>query len=126
MRTEFPPLPAVWGDAVKLEQVFSNLLSNAVDAMPQGGGLRVSAAPLGAEAVEVRIADSGVGIGVRVLERIFEPFYTTKTGGHGSGLGLVVARRIVLDHEGSIEATSTPGSGTELRVVLPATSRRDV
>ena len=66
------------------------------------------------------MGDNGVGIPEDALARIFEPFFTTKPAGQGSGLGLVVAHGIVLDHEGTIEARSEPGHGTEFRIVLPA------
>lgn len=119
LETEFVPVPTLLADSEKLQQLFLNLLLNAVDAMPGGGEIRVSLAPLGDEAVEVRVADTGIGIEPQALDRIFEPFYTTKPAGQGSGLGLVVAHGIVLDHKGTIEAASEPGAGTEFRIVLP-------
>lgn len=119
LETEFVPVPTLLADSEKLQQLFLNLLLNAVDAMPSGGEIRVSLAPLGDEAVEVRVADTGIGIEPQALDRIFEPFYTTKPAGQGSGLGLVVAHGIVLDHKGTIEASSEPGAGTEFRILLP-------
>jgi len=119
VETDLRPVPAVVADGEKLQQLFLNLFLNAVDAMPTGGALRVALAPLGEQEVEIRVADTGVGIEPQALGRIFEPFYTTKPAGQGSGLGLVVAHGIVLEHEGTIEAASTPGVGTEFRLVLP-------
>ena len=125
LETEFQPVPLLLADGEKLQQLFLNLLLNAVDAMPRGGEIRVRLAPLGEDQVEVRIADTGIGIEPQALDRIFEPFFTTKPAGQGSGLGLVVAHGIVLDHEGTIEATSEPGAGTEFRIVLPTRPRGD-
>lgn len=119
LETDFRPVPILVGDAEKIQQLVLNLLLNAVDAMPKGGEIRVVLAPGGDSEVEIRVADTGVGIEAQALDRIFEPFYTTKPAGQGSGLGLVVAHGIVLDHDGRIEVTSEPGVGTEFRVVLP-------
>jgi len=111
------PSVAVNGDPERLQQLFLNLFLNAADAMPNGGELRVE---LGKKdgSVCVRIADTGVGINPSDLERIFEPFYTTKEAGHGNGLGLMVCKGIVADHGGRIDATSEPGAGTEFTILL--------
>ncbi len=119
VETDLRPAPTLLADAEKLQQLFLNLFLNAVDAMPGGGALRVSLAPAGGEAVEIQVADTGVGIDPGDLDRVFEPFFTTKPAGEGSGLGLVVAQGIVLEHEGRIEVTSAPGVGTEFRIRLP-------
>jgi signal transduction histidine kinase len=111
--------PPVRGDAERLQQLFLNLLLNAVDAMPKGGTLRIGLAPAGPDRVEIRISDTGKGVPPEDLRRIFDTFYTTKPAGEGSGLGLVVARSIVLDHEGTIDVTSELGQGTEFRITLP-------
>ncbi|HXX62303.1 MAG TPA: protoglobin domain-containing protein [Bacteroidota bacterium] len=116
----FSPTPEISGDAEKLQQLFLNLLLNAVDAMPQGGTIVVTLTKQGDRDVEVRIRDTGVGIPQDQLSRVFLPFYTTKEAGRGSGLGLVVARAIVNDHEGEIEVVSEPGQGTEFRTRFPA------
>src|SRR5262249_29179918 len=111
--------PAVWvmGDPERLQQLFLNLFLNAADAMPGGGELRVD---LGESdgSVRVRVADTGVGIGPADLERIFEPFYTTKEAGQGSGLGLMVCKGIVADHGGRIDVKSQPGLGAEFTIAL--------
>jgi signal transduction histidine kinase len=114
------PVPSIHGDAEKLQQLFLNLLLNAVDAMPGGGRLRVSVdAGENGDTVVVRVADTGTGIPAEKLPFIFDPFYTTKEAGQGSGLGLVVARAIVADHDGRIDVASEEGVGTEFRVELP-------
>jgi signal transduction histidine kinase len=87
--------------------------------MPRGGELRVALAPHGPE-VEVRVADSGHGIPAGDLERVFEPFYTTKAAGEGSGLGLSVVQGIVAEHRGAIEVLRSDDTGTEFRLLLPS------
>ena len=116
---DFADVPSAVGDPERLQQVFLNLFLNAADAMPKGGQLRVVLRPHGDE-VEVRIADSGHGIPAGDLERVFEPFYTTKAAGEGSGLGLSVVQGIVADHHGAIEVVRSDDSGTEFRLFLPA------
>lgn len=116
----YAPAPEVRGDPDKLQQLFLNLLLNAIDAMPEGGHLVVSVAPQGEHAVEIRVEDDGVGITSHDLAKLFTPFFTTKPSGRGSGLGLVVAHGIVVDHGGRIAAHSEAGRGTELVIELPA------
>jgi len=116
---DFAPAPSVAGDPERLQQVFLNLLLNAADAMPGGGELRVAIRLQGRE-VEVRIADTGHGIPAGDLGRVFEPFYTTKAAGEGSGLGLAVAHGIVAEHHGAIEVVRSDASGTEFRLLLPS------
>jgi two-component system sensor histidine kinase HydH len=111
------------GDSEKLQQLFLNLLLNAVDAMPQGGRIVVGLGPDGDKGLAVRIRDTGGGIPKEQQKRIFEPFYTTKEAGQGSGLGLVVAREIVAHHEGEIDVVSELGEGTEFRIRFPALPR---
>jgi signal transduction histidine kinase len=114
----FEAVPSVRGDGERLQQLFLNLFLNAVDAMPEGGTLRVSLRPEGDE-VAIEVSDSGTGVAADDLPRLFEPFFTTKAAGEGSGLGLSVARSIVTDHGGGIEAQSLLGKGTTFRIVLP-------
>lgn len=113
--------PKVNGNFRALEQVFSNLITNAIQAMSDQGGhliLKVSQVREDGQIyTEVSVADTGPGIPKEVLERIFQPFYTTKTG--GTGLGLAIVKRIITDHKGMITVTSFPG-GTIFRVRLPA------
>jgi signal transduction histidine kinase len=119
----FEPAASIRGDAERLQQLFLNLFLNAADAMPEGGELGVSLRPRGSE-VEVIVSDTGAGIEPDDLGRIFDPFFTTKPAGEGNGLGLSVARSIVTDHGGRIEACSRPGGGTQFRIVLPGLPHR--
>ncbi len=121
-------LPPIYGDRDQLQQVFLNLFLNALQAMPQGGTLRLSASlkQISKEwgegnkrfYVEIDVEDSGIGMEREVLENIFNPFFTTKDS--GSGLGLMVAQGIVQDHEGWIEVTSEVGKGSQFKIYLPA------
>jgi len=115
-----PGLPRVQGVIGELGQVWLNLIDNAIDAAPEAGHVTVTA---GRErnSVVVRVIDDGGGIAEADRDRIFEPFYTTKPVGAGSGLGLDVVQSIVRAHRGSVEVTSRPGR-TEFRVCLPAAS----
>jgi len=109
------PLP-VSIDPPQMQQVLSNLIVNARDAMPRGGTIRLLAETSGNYA-SLSVADEGTGMPPHVLQRIFEPLYTTKRS--GTGLGLAVAQQIVVRHNGSIEVTSTAGEGTAFRIFLP-------
>lgn len=110
-------LPHVRGFAGELNQVWGNLIDNALDAMPNGGHLQVSAGREGRRVV-VRVVDDGPGIPPQILSRIFDPFFTTKPVGQGTGLGLDIVRRLVLHNDGVIDVESRPGR-TEFRVALP-------
>ncbi len=116
-----PNLPKVIGDASRLTEVFVNLLSNAIDAMPGEGKLTLRAFPdpENANCLRVEVADTGTGIAPDQLPRIFDPFFTTKPPGQGTGLGLSISHGIVRDHGGQIWAHSTPGAGTTILVSLP-------
>jgi signal transduction histidine kinase len=111
-------LPSVMGFGGELNQVWANLIDNALDAAPQGGQVEISAARAGSNVV-VRVVDNGSGIPPEVRERIFDPFFTTKAVGQGTGLGLDIVRRLVVRHSGAIEFDSRPGR-TEFTVTLPA------
>lgn len=119
VETDYSPVPKVIANRDRLEQVFLNLIVNAVDAMSSGGTLTVHLARSTPEIMEVCIADTGCGIEPEVLNHIFEPFYTTKERGKGTGLGLLVSQRIIHDHGGKITATSQPGIGTQISIRLP-------
>ena len=111
-------LPLVNGFAGELNQVWSNLIANALDAVGENGRVEVSASRChNGRGVIVRIADDGPGIPPGIRDRIFEPFFTTKPVGEGSGLGLDIVRRLVQRHNGQIEVESEPGK-TEFRVIL--------
>lgn len=103
----------------QLRQVFLNMVSNAKDAMPGGGLLKVSTAGNGTH-VRVEISDTGTGIKVENLDKIFDTFFTTKTdSGRGVGLGLSVCYGFIKDHGGDIQVESGPGNGTTFKVILP-------
>jgi signal transduction histidine kinase len=114
-----PALPCVPVDRSQLEQALLNLITNAIDAMPQGGRLTL-AASADAAAVALRVSDTGTGIAPEDLPRVFEPLYTTKPQGYGTGLGLPIVREIVAGHGGSVRLESHPGAGTTAVVRLPA------
>ncbi len=115
----FSPVPNIIANRDRLEQVFLNLIVNAIDAMHSGGELTVQLLCATPELIEIRLIDTGVGIEADTLARIFEPFYTTKERGKGTGLGLMVSQRIVHDHGGKITATSDLGVGTRIIIQLP-------
>jgi two-component system, NtrC family, sensor kinase len=128
-------LPAITGDAAQLQQVLLNCLVNALDAMPNGGILRITtqrgihryqSAIVGhqpestaSDYIAISIADTGVGIAAEDLQRIFEPFFTTKAYGTGTGLGLSICKRIVKAHGGHIAVESRVGTGTTFHIMLP-------
>lgn len=114
-------LPPVHGFAGQLQQVVLNLLTNAIDATPVGGRVVVSARarPEG-DAVEVIVTDTGRGISAVDQKQIFEPFFSTKEPGRGTGLGLFISAQIVRDHKGQIEVEGEEGRGSRFRVTLPA------
>jgi PAS domain S-box-containing protein len=126
-----PSLPALWADADRLVQVFQNLVQNGIEAMPGGGRLTLTTrlsldtvfggrVDLGAgprPLVEVQVVDEGEGIPAELLDRVFDPFVTTKP--RGLGLGLALAHRIVEEHRGALRVASAPGKGTTFRCHLP-------
>jgi len=114
-------LPASPIDPVQIKQALVNLIKNAIQAMTKGGVLSVQT-DSGAEGVIVSVADTGGGIPQEQINRIFEPFYTTKK--KGTGLGLMIVQRIVRDHNGRIDLESHVGKGTVFRVWLPLYERR--
>src|SRR5205085_4168567 len=133
-----PGLPAVHADAEQLKQVFINLALNAVQAMPDGGrlvvrtrrprqplelGLSDASPRYAADQVEARFADTGAGIPEDAKDRIFIPFYTTKS--KGTGLGLAISQRIVKAHGGSIEVQSRLGEGSEFILRFPSATAVD-
>lgn len=115
---EVDPNLSVFGSVVGLHQVFMNLISNAIDAMPNGGQLHISAHAEG-EQVKIKIRDTGTGMPDQVLQRIFEPFFTTKEVGKGTGLGLHIVKTEVERQGGSISVQSQVGIETEFTLVLP-------
>jgi signal transduction histidine kinase len=112
-----PTLPNVSGDQAMLRQVFMNLAINACQAMPDGGTLRLAAAPAARGRVAIRVEDTGHGIAPEHLGKIFDLYFTTKD--HGTGIGLSMVYRIVQLHDGEVEVQSTPGRGTTFHIQLP-------
>jgi signal transduction histidine kinase len=110
-------LPAVQGFASELNQVWSNLIDNALDAVDEGGRVEITVRRE-RDCVVVRVVDNGSGVPAEIRDRIFDPFFTTKPVGKGTGLGLDIVRRLVQRHNGQIELESIPGR-TEFRVTLP-------
>ncbi|MGE5663219.1 MAG: ATP-binding protein [Deltaproteobacteria bacterium] len=111
---ESPPLAV---DPDMMRRALLNLVGNAIDAMPEGGELRVAAGPVPGGRYALTIADTGVGIPPQDHEKIFQPYFTTKSS--GLGLGLVLTRKIVEAHGGEIVVDSEPGRGTRIKVFLP-------
>jgi len=118
-------LPQVYGNSVKLQQVFTNLILNARDSIANGEGLiKLSTRNGDEELVTIEVADNGVGIAAEDVTKIYDPFFTTKGVGRGTGLGLAVTYGIVQEHSGHISVASTPGLGTTFRITLPTTDPR--
>jgi signal transduction histidine kinase len=113
-----PSLPSIFADPSLLHQVLVNLVVNAIQAMPQGGKLTIRTRLVGNMAALI-VEDTGEGMTDEVKERVFMPFFTTKSVGQGTGLGLSVAHGIVSSHDGRIEVETKLGSGTTFKVLLP-------
>jgi signal transduction histidine kinase len=123
LASKISAIPPILGDADRLSQVFTNLVDNAIKYTPAGGHVTVSAGQTDGK-VEITVSDSGMGISPEDLPHIFERFYQTDKSrrggrGHGVGLGLAIAREIVLAHQGSMDVTSTPGQGSNFVIKLP-------
>ncbi|GEM_PF-1116670 len=125
-------LHCVTADPNQLEQVVMNLAANARDAMPEGGEFRIRTALVGAPDgagsgrwVRIQISDTGCGMSQIVVQHVFEPFFTTKGAGKGTGLGLSTVYGIIQQNHGTIQVTSSPGSGTTFEILLPASSESE-
>jgi PAS domain S-box-containing protein len=116
---ELEPVQPIYAQGERLQQVFINIILNALDAMPAGGELRVCLS-LENEAAVVRISDTGTGIKPEHRSRIFDPFFTTKGVGKGTGLGLSISYAIVKEHDGRIDVQSEVGRGSTFTITLPA------
>jgi two-component system, NtrC family, sensor kinase len=116
--------PEAYGNAGKLQQVFTNLILNARDAIPDGGRITVSTGTAEDGSLVAEIADTGIGIAPENVAKIYDPFYTTKGVGQGTGLGLAVSYGIIQEHAGRITVESEPGQGTAFRITLPSARLR--
>jgi signal transduction histidine kinase len=119
LEMDLAPVKPVWAQGERLQQVFINIILNAIDAMPKGGTLHIQAEQEGPDVI-VRIADTGTGIQPQHLLHIFDPFFTTKGIGKGTGLGLSIAYAIIKEHEGHISVKSEVGKGTCFTIRVPA------
>ena len=113
-----PDLPPVRGFVGELNQIWANLIDNALDAVAGVGSHRRHRRPASARGVVVRVVDNGPGIPPEIRGRLFEPFFTTKPVGKGTGLGLDIVRRLISHNDAEIEVDSVPGR-TEFSVTLP-------
>lgn len=121
---DYADIPAIDAYAGQLNQVWMNILANAAQALPPSGGkVRIATRVLG-DNIEIKVSDTGRGIPPDDLERIFDPFYTTKPCGEGTGLGLSISFGIVERHNGSIRVESTVGAGTTFTVLLPVNNAK--
>jgi two-component system, NtrC family, sensor histidine kinase HydH len=117
VRLDLPEtIPELWCDAEQIRQVLLNLALNGVQAMPEGGRLEISAGAVDL-GIEIRVKDSGGGIPPENIDKLFDPFFTTRA--NGTGLGLPIAQQIVTQHGGTVKVDSTPGAGTTFTVMLP-------
>lgn len=117
-------LPQIYGNAGKLQQVFTNLILNARDAIFDGGIINLTTKIDGEDSVVIEVSDNGIGIEPENLGKIYDPFFTTKGVGSGTGLGLAVTYGIVQEHSGTIETTSEVGEGTTFRLEFPVAQKR--
>lgn len=111
-------LSEISGDADRLQQVFLNLINNALDAMPDGGNLTISTYKTPGK-ICAEFTDTGIGMSRETSEKIFQTLFTTKKRGHGSGLGLVVVKQILQEHDAEIEVGSEPNNGTKFTILFP-------
>lgn len=110
----------ILADANQIRQVFWNIARNAIQAMPGGGLLRIEARPVG-DVYQIVFRDHGTGMDERQRRQMFDPFRTNRN--QGTGIGMAISYRIVQEHGGSIEVSSEPGEGTEIRVLLPLVTK---
>jgi two-component system NtrC family sensor kinase len=114
------PLPMIIVDANQIQEVFMNIILNALDAMPDGGLLTISSDSIvDGRYIEIKFTDTGCGIPKENLNKLFDPFFTTKKVGEGTGLGLSVSHGIIEKHNGTIEVQSEVGKGSTFAVKLP-------
>lgn len=114
-----PAVPMIMADSDQLRQVFVNLLNNAAEAMSSGGSVTLTTRPVGVQWIEIKVSDTGCGIPIENLGKLFTPFFTTKSLGKGTGLGLSIVYGIIKMHRGQINVQSTVGEGTTFTITLP-------
>lgn len=127
-RTLNEELYFIKGNPDRLQQVFINLINNALDAMPDGGELTIATRKEKDEKnsyVAVDISDNGSGMSDEIKSHIFDPLYTTKKRGKGTGLGLVIAKQVMYEHNGEIEVESALGKGSRFRLRFPVSDREN-
>ncbi|MFM9116739.1 MAG: sensor histidine kinase, partial [Planctomycetota bacterium] len=120
-RVEFIESESVsaWVNPAEIKQVILNLLTNALDSLDPGGRVQVRLTRVG-QAAELHVEDNGCGMTEEVLRHLFEPFFTRRRQGRGTGLGMSITYRIIQEHGGTIDVTSAgPGKGSQVRVILP-------
>jgi signal transduction histidine kinase len=122
VRQDLAPLPDIMGDQGTLEQVIINILSNSLEAMPEGGVVTLATVREG-DFIRLRISDTGHGIASDDLSKVFDPFFTTKELGKGTGLGLSICHGIIKQHHGKVSISSEAGKGTTVTVKLPIKER---
>jgi PAS domain S-box-containing protein len=118
LELKLSPVKSIWAEGEKLQQVFINIILNAIDAMPDGGALKIELSQMNNQAV-MKIEDTGTGIKDQHLPHIFDPFFTTKGVGKGTGLGLSISYAIIKEHEGNITVESEPGKGSLFTLYIP-------
>ena len=119
LTTDIEDIPRIKVNPDQIQQVFLNLMLNAIDAMPDGGKLNISMKKAGRAFVEIMFSDTGSGMDESMLSKVFDPFFTTKTLGKGTGLGLSICYGIVREHDGTITVKSKKGEGTAFTIRLP-------
>jgi signal transduction histidine kinase len=117
---KFQPLEKIQANMGEIQQVFTNLITNAFQAMDGKGGKLILSTKLFKDLVEVKVIDNGMGIPKKYLNQIFDPFFTTKKIGEGTGLGLNIVYRIITKYEGTIDVESIEQVGTTFTIKFPA------
>jgi signal transduction histidine kinase len=107
----------IFVDGPKMARVFMNIFTNAAEAMPEGGNLKIASTLDDSRQLSISVSDTGHGMDADDLEKLFQPFYTTKV--NGTGLGLAISKKIIEAHDGSIAVSSRPANGTTVKIVLP-------
>lgn len=113
---EFEPIPELWADPEFMKTCLYNIILNAFQAMPEGGTLTIETKVIG-EKSSIAVSDTGGGVAEENLEKVFDPFFTTRKG--GLGLGLALTRRVIEEHRGKVELKSTEGKGSTVTILLP-------